>query len=572
MPRVTDEQKPGAAVALLRTAADLRRGADDFLRRLRDADEPLALVRELVPHDLLFTLREADDEQRSELLALAEREQVQGVINLSCWKGDRPDLAALGELISPLAMSSLDGAGKMLDDMTDEMRTLLLKQHAVVHLRENKDDDVPAAQGSELIACRDGLYFIELPHPDDVSDLERQLLTALLNRPFDEYQPELECVRHDLPSSLEELALRWRNAQLADYGFGTRVDGLALLSPRDPERVRRTIGEAAVVPYPLRADRGFPVIYGDNLEGNEALDRALEVLVTSDDALFAERAATIGAELGSMASLFLSGTGCDLSDLEAVSRGVRRARDMLALGLTAVAGADPVEGARALATQVPAVLVQAAMGLLAPLRERACKLLAEPRLGLRGEREALLDQPLAIAVKGLARDLPLRWPPLDGEAATSVEPTEPGADELAAFSAPSQVRRAADLLAEAELLPALLFDKLGFGSVPDTEGVTGSSLLLAALVNLSAGEEPSAIPLAPSRAETFARRFLDEGDRAAISSAMAALAPCCDTASEGAVDPAEEGDPLRRLLLRLVIIGRARIKSAEPLVFLPLVS
>jgi len=40
MPTVIDDQKPGTAIGLLRTA-ELRGGADDFLRRLRDADEPL---------------------------------------------------------------------------------------------------------------------------------------------------------------------------------------------------------------------------------------------------------------------------------------------------------------------------------------------------------------------------------------------------------------------------------------------------------------------------------------------------------------------------------------------------
>ncbi|MBW2276815.1 MAG: hypothetical protein JRF63_04940, partial [Deltaproteobacteria bacterium] len=430
---MNDKRTAATTIGLLSTA-DLRHGADDFLRRLGDVDDPLSLVRELPPHDLLFLLREADDELKVELLTLADREQVRSVVDLTCWKDHHPDLAALGALIAPLAMSSLDGADKMLADMTDELRTLFLKRHAVVHVREDKDDDVPAAEGSELIACSDGYYFIEFPRPDDVPDLYRQLLTALLNRPFEEYQRELECIRHDLPSELEELALRWRVARLADHGFETRDESMVLLTPRDPDHVRRAIDSASDPPYPLRANQRLPAVYGTNLEGREVLDQALQNLATSDDPVFVERNRYIGAELGAMTNRFLAAIGCDLGDLDEIGRSVRLARDTLALGLTAVSGADAVQGARALLTQVPTVLVQAAMGVLAPLRYRARKLLADPRLTLRGQRGALLDLPLSIAVRGLARDLPLRWPALEGEAATAAGHGEPGADELEGFS------------------------------------------------------------------------------------------------------------------------------------------
>jgi len=571
MPGVNRDRPPAGKTDLLRTA-DLEGGADQFLRRLRDADDPLSLARELPPLDLLYVLREADDEAQVELLALAEREQVQGVIDLTCWKDERPDLAALADLIDPLAMASLEGAEKMLDDMTDELRTLLLKRHAVVHVREDKDDDVPAAEGSELIACPDGYYFIELPRPDDVPDLERQLLAALLTRPFEEYQRELECIRHDLPSELEELAFRWRKGRLADHGFETRAESVELLSPRDPEQARRAIDGANRPPYPLRSDSPLPMVYGRNLEGREVLDRALGALASSDDPAYVERAGVIGAELGAMTSRFLSAIGCDLSDLAAVARGVRAARDTLALGLIAVAGASPERGAQALLTQVPTVLIQSGMGLLAPLRDRARKLLADPGATLGGRAIGLLDEPLAIAVRSLARDLPLRWPPIEADAGLAAGHGEPGEDELEPFSSPEQVRRAEDLIAESERAAELVRDRLGFDEPPGAEGVAASSLVLAALVNLSAGEEPDALPLEADRAEVFARSFLEQDDQTAIGQAVAVLAPSCGIVPEGPLDPAEEREPLRRLLLRSVIIGRRRMADAEPLVFLPLVS
>jgi hypothetical protein len=550
-------------------AVDLGRGADRFLKRLRESDEPLSLVRDLQPYDLLTVLSEADDEQRVELMTLADQDQLRGVIDLSCWPGDRPDLTAVAELIAPLAGSGLDGASKAHDDLGEELTTLLLKTHAKIHLKENKEDDVLAAEESELIPCPDGYYFIELPMPDEVPDVLRQLLAALLNRTFEEYQPELECVRHDLASELEELALRWRNGRLADLGFGTREEGLALLSPRDPEQVRSAIARATEAAHPLRAEARVPAIYRSNLDGSQLLDGAIATLLAAAEPLFAERADRLGAELGAMTSLFLTGVGCDLADPEAVARNVRAARDTLALGLHAVAGTDPRDGARALATQTPAVLIQAGIGLLAPLQARARRLLSHRRLALGGRRGALLDPPLRIAVDALALDLPRYWPPLDEGADLAPAPAEPLPDELAAFSSREQVDRAEALLAEAEHLPTLLFDGLGFGILPRWEGLTGSTLVLSAQASLAAEQNPILLPVPRAATEAFVTRTLATDEESACRAALEAIGPLVGVGVDGPTSPSDEPDPLRRLLLRLIVLGRARLGGSDPAMVLP---
>ena len=113
---------------------------------------------------------------------------------------------------------------------------------------------------------------------------------------------------------------------------------LALLAPRDPAQVTRAVESATGAVYPLRVEPQIPAVYGENLSGNELLDRSLAALLGDDEPLFTARREHIGAELGATTSLFLTGIGCDLGDVDAVARGVRSARDTLALGLAAVAG------------------------------------------------------------------------------------------------------------------------------------------------------------------------------------------------------------------------------------------
>ncbi len=383
-------------------------GVEAFLKRLRNADDPLAMVGKLAPHDFLILHREADDEQRADLLTMARKDQIEGVVDLACWKGDIPDLNAIEEFVRPLVSTGLQGAQAAYDKLGNELKTLLLKRHVVVHLREDKDDEVPAAQGSDLIACPDNYYFIEIPDPDGVPDMVRQIVAGLINKPFEEYQAELECVRHDLPSDLQETAFRWRGGRLADLGFGSLEDGLAILSPRDPKQVKQMLAAATDPQYLTTPDFQTSAIVSENLAGNDLLERALGFLQQSDNPVFQAKSERLPADLSAMTSLFLTGTHCDLGDTEEVARSTRWARNILALGLWMVAGDDVAMGAKALAYLAPATILQAGMGMLIPLRQRARKVLADKRLDTKMAQGLRMDPPLDVILQSLARNIPGR--------------------------------------------------------------------------------------------------------------------------------------------------------------------
>jgi len=559
------ENDSGRQISLFagRTAAE---AAEGFLRAVRDADEPAELVKALPPQDLLLVAGEADEEERAELMLVADREQLLGLVDLACWRGDLPDLSALLETYEPLVAAGLDGAIKALDDMEEEMRTLLLKRYVVVHLHEDKNEDIPAAEGSELVACPDGHYYMEIPDPDDLPRTVRQFLEALLSKPFEEYQRELECVRHDLPSDLEETALRWRNGRLADLGFGSREEAMALLSPRDPEAVWKMVEGAGGSPIPPPPRIDIPAIYRRNLGGARLIDEAMAVLEGSGDGGAGERE-RIAAEMGVLTSLFLTASRCDLSKIEQVERGTVWARDILNLGLDAVSGGDPSRAARALSAVVPSILFQGAMGVLVPLRERARAVLADGRLQVNGLPGLLLDPPFLAALNGLARDVPARWQALDEGLHTTSQNVEPLPGELTAFSSVDDTAGAAMLLEEAERVPGILFGALGWD--PSTRqgpsGKVASVIVLTALASAAAGRDPEAIPVSEQEAEQFAEAAIGQDAEAFMSDAVAVLSPAVGCAADGTLDPAKEDDPDRRALLRLVWIGRSRLEEDLPL-------
>jgi hypothetical protein len=557
---VVTEHKNAPSAAITDKVRD---SVESTLAKISEADNPGPLVKALPPHDFLVAWRAADDEQRADLMRLADQEQVDLLVDLSCWLADFPDLDELEALIKPLAFSGLGGAIRVLDALQPELKTLFLKRNARIHLLENRNDEVPVDEGSEVIACPDGFYFIEFPEPQNVTDVERTLWGALLSQPFEAYQLELECIRHDLPSELTENALRWRTGRLADWGFVAKGEAVALLAPRSARDVRLLADKADVKLHPLSSIIQFPQLYKENYTGNEFLDRVIRLMEASDDETVLNRLDTVGAELTLMTGTFLTAISTDLKDIDAVARGVRWARDLWALGLYETAEGNIETGARQFVALAPGFFLQVGLGLTYPLARRAKALLADKRLGGRGAVGAIFDPPHRVTLSCLARDIPCRWPPLRKGGNLTSEHLEPFPGELAAFSSRDEIDYWEKLLSEAENLPALLFDRLEC-EAPPPEETPASMLVLTALANAASGREPKPTPLSYKDAVSFKERLVEQSLEKFAGDALAALAMISGVAPKGPLSPIDEADPSRRLLLRLIIVGRARLMESAP--------
>jgi hypothetical protein len=539
-----------------------RQVAEDLLVRIERSDDPAAIVRAIGPLDLLTALREADDERRVDLLAWATEEQIVGVIDLACWRGDAFDAEALGALVAPAVATGMDAAARLYGTLEGELRTLFLKPWVVVHLREDKNEEFPAAEGSELLEGADGHYAIEIPNPEDLPQVVRQILAALLNLPFVEYQLELECLRHDFPSELEEAALRWRKGRLADFGYAPREEGLAALAPLDPEIVKKRVAAGSYAPLPGAV--ALPALYRKCLAGHAFLDAALARAAAFDDPDLASRAALLPAMIGATVNLFLSGIGAVQGDLEAAARGARLTRDIMALGLGAVAGDDVDAAARALLVEPPISFVRAGMGVLAPLKERARGLARRLGVAIGGRPLAALDPPHSAIVEALAADVPRRFPPLDEGGDLSPAPISPLEGELVGFADAAEVARAQALLAEAENVPELLALLGALGGGAKATVAAASVVLYTALANAASLRPLRSLPLTGDEAAAFAGRALGTDADVLSADALRALAEAFGIAADGTVHPEDEREPRRRLVLRLLILGRARLEGGPP--------
>lgn len=540
-----------------------REHARNILTQLHRADNPGPLVRSLTPHDFLTAFRMADDEQRADLLIIADKEQVELLFDLACWQGDKPDLAELSEVIRPTVESGLGGATRMLYTLPDELRTLVLKQHAVIHLLEDRNEVLQVPETSELIPCSDGYYFIEFPAPELVTDVERALFQALLLRPFEEYQRELESLRHEFPSNLEEDAYRWRASRLADFGFPTREEAIAILSPRSPEEVRHLADKATNPLHPLAGSLILPVLYREHLQGNEFVDEVLRTLLEEDSPETAERIDSLGVEFTAASNRFLAARGLDIGDPDAVARGITEVRNLFALGLISVSRGDIHDARRLLHWVDFAHFIQVGVGLTAPLRTRAQKVLRQLQFAPGARKGETLDPPHYVALTGLDRIVPGFWPPLiDPEESQGLSPEliMPRDEHIRTFASEQEIEKLAVFLEEVEALPHLLFDQLEL-TRPLPAETPASILLLTCLGNMNSDRGKGCWPLTPEAAQACFKKYYNEDKQRFLGKALETLAPAVQISLEGTTDPAGEPHRNRRLLLRLLHIGHARLKT-----------
>jgi hypothetical protein len=119
------------------------------------------------------------------------------------------------------------------------------------------------------------------------------------------------------------------------------------------------------------------------------------------------------------------------------------------------------------------------------------------------------------------------------------------------------------MIEEVELLPTLLFDGLECER-PPVRGTPASILVLNALANAASGREPTAKPILKEEANVFAEEFLTMSEDQLLADALQVLAPLIEASGEVPQDPGEDSDPGRRLLIRLIKIGRSRLAADAP--------
>lgn len=470
------------AAALQRIAALPVRARIAALLEAPDAE---ALVRAMPVEQLHATVAELGLADAGELVQLASPEQFQSLIDLGAWKRDALDPHGLLEWLRAARGDDAESLLHKLHGIDLELLEAMLRAFTVVH--DLEDDPDPSVEGVTLDSA-DGRYRVELKvEGPEQAALRTLLLDLMAEDPFG-FSRLMEALRWELPSELEEVALRFRWARLADLGFPDPESAAGLYSAvRLPE-----------APAPARSTAL-----------NRSAGRRVDFVQAALEGLDPVEAENAREELRGVYNAALVADGADPGDLDAFRASAERARDTLGLGLELLTGGDPSRGPAVVRETPLRRVFQTGFSLGLRLRHRADRLASRPLARLDGEWMLWPEQ--AAVVAAVRRSRPLRALPVEG-----AEPVP--------FRSLAEIRQVQEQLERAERQQTVLATLLGgteehARAALDTLGPAWPAggtpaVLAAAVAHALLDGSPRVAPVPASRTQELGRSFLAPGAEA----------------------------------------------------------
>jgi len=464
------------------------------------------ILARLPVQDIFELVKEVGVADCMELLELAPHKVLQGFVDLGVWNRDRLDPRLLASFYTALFHANPDKAADKVLLMDLELVTLFLKLHTrVIEIvdgisDEDVDDYVTMPDNKAKIA------FVDPPGlPEDEGDpfglgdkgrrlarhAARQLTEALVRKDPAAASKFFDNVRYELPSQLEEEALRWRAGRLEDLGFPPREEALAVLQYVDPD-----VGALPLPAPPLpsheedEADLALTLFVEPDEDAREPFISAGLAAMTPDELTRTKR------EMVALANRVSVARAAPPSETDALQAVVRETRTMVDLGLAYRAQGDLARAPELLRTTALQAFFQIGNSLTLKLQRQAQKLV-RPERGTARELAGMLDAPGGLALAALLGKQPAFFTGL----------SKPGELQTRQFATLEDLAVGARSLAESAFRLALGFDVLGVSreelkgaaltgtNLGDAGELTLEILFTTALAHVAAGGELSAQPL-----------------------------------------------------------------------------
>jgi hypothetical protein len=213
-----------------------------------DARDPGALVRALPPDELYFTIREIGLADSVELVQFASAEQFKVILDLDTWRQGRFEprralpwlrAARVGALDDPKAAARLARKMRALDP---ELALLIFRDALIIHDLKVVED--PEIESDRTFRTADNAYLVEFLVDGTDYVAVRGLIDDLQAEDVFKLSRLFASLAWELPSELEETALRWRTGRLADLGYPALEEALSWYA-RPPTRPAEAPGSAA---------------------------------------------------------------------------------------------------------------------------------------------------------------------------------------------------------------------------------------------------------------------------------------------------------------------------------------
>jgi hypothetical protein len=491
--------------------------AKQRLDRIVSRKDTMRVVRAMPVVDLYATVRDVGVEDCLEVLELMSPAQVQGFLDLDGWRKDRVDATAMSRWVGAFFASNPDRAVGQLRGLDLELLTLIVKIHCTIY--DLSLEEEPQGEVGRHSITPDQRYLIVyggVGGDDEAQATLQQAIERLMGRDIWFVLRLCEAVRSELPSGLEEDALRWRNARLADLGFLPADEAAEIFAWLDPDKP--VVEKITAVGPPESVDESTsvdlttsPLLPWDLLsDGSSVFSHALRTVDESTRH-------RVQYELMLVANRVHAADAADLGDSDALKETARHVAATAGTGLAWLVRGDESQLAARLTSTSVMLLFRTGHSLGLKLRSELKALLNTRGSGLNGRGLLRLDAPLREVVAGLLRVRPLLFGGLLSPKRVDYRP----------ISSLTELAAAAGAVSEAAFRAALL-DRLGandgvFTDVEDARLPTHAALLGTVLGRAMIGEPLTITSFSDAHILGLRDRFASADVDAHIATALSAF-------------------------------------------------
>jgi hypothetical protein len=312
--------------------ADLTRALAHRGERLLAAPDLAEEVATLEPLEAYHIILEIGLDRALPVLLELDQKQLEACVDLDCW--NRYDFA-LDSFDKWLTAFATDGPATMAKTFLslDYVVQLLYLAQTVRVFDPDTDHVPPTAMGNIKLRAMtpDGLYLLELKTEMALKIHPFTLLDALYQYDPTAAHSLLSEVRVELPTQIEEEALRFRSGRMNDIGFAAPDEAAILFSrpvirqplprPQKPKDNKRT---------------KLPSMYVDPLSETSLLQQALSLITDQ------ERLSRLEQEIVWAINSAIIAYGEKTNDIKQINDIAERVRDTISLGLESLlAKQDP---------------------------------------------------------------------------------------------------------------------------------------------------------------------------------------------------------------------------------------
>jgi hypothetical protein len=324
------------------------------------------LVQTLSPIEYTILLKETP-ELRTQLLQLAQPQQIRLVLDLDCWDRDVIQTQSVLEWIEDLQRSGAEVFAQTLQELDPEFLVFFLRQLVRIQGALPSEEDTEPVHYDE--ALTNELYRTEFIDPQNpLNDRLQRVLSFLRLADLDLYHKLMQAAMWEQDSELMEWAYRWRSGRLQDEGFPDYYDALESYRPVDLDQLAPAVAGSLQMPAPPESaeDSGLVPTYAWSFTtSGSLLDQALSYDFPVDTL---ERFCW---EMVILCNRELVYDQVDFADAAAVRSSLNRVHVYLNIGLEYLSGGDVQQLPRLMLQHHLQMIFRVGLTLVTHLHQRA---------------------------------------------------------------------------------------------------------------------------------------------------------------------------------------------------------